>query len=155
MTGRIAPPTGGLHRVTPGLFSWLALCEVSGRTLILRIEDLDASRVKPGATQGAIDDLLWLGFDWDEGPFVRSSAWIYTSRVSTGSGPRTNFPRTWNRAKIADRHQLLTPTRRVPAIRAPVPIEQPMMRPVCKGACLRGGSGVPDGPVAGTTCSRG
>ncbi len=36
--------------------------------MILRVEDLDTSRVRPEATQGAIDDLRWLGLDWDEGP---------------------------------------------------------------------------------------
>lgn len=36
--------------------------------MILRIEDLDSPRVKAWAVQQAIDDLKWLGLDWDEGP---------------------------------------------------------------------------------------
>src|SRR5690606_33328197 len=35
-----------------------------------RIEDIDASRVRPGMTELAMADLRWLGLDWDEGPDV-------------------------------------------------------------------------------------
>ena len=34
----------------------------------MRVEDLDGPRVKPGAEQKALEDLRWLGLDWDEGP---------------------------------------------------------------------------------------
>lgn len=34
----------------------------------MRIDDLDAPRVVPGAEAQQLDDLLWLGLDWDEGP---------------------------------------------------------------------------------------
>ncbi len=37
---------------------------------MLRIEDIDSPRVKVGAAQQAIDDLHWLGLDWDDGPDV-------------------------------------------------------------------------------------
>lgn len=36
--------------------------------MLLRIEDIDSPRVKSWAIQQAIDDLRWLGLDWDEGP---------------------------------------------------------------------------------------
>lgn len=36
--------------------------------MILRMEDVDSPRIKPGAAQQAVDDLRWLGLDWDEGP---------------------------------------------------------------------------------------
>jgi len=39
-----------------------------GGQFVLRIEDLDRTRVRPGATQRMIEDLRWLGLDWDEGP---------------------------------------------------------------------------------------
>src|SRR5690606_9275969 len=39
-----------------------------GWRIVLRIEDLDGPRVKPGADQQAIDDLRWLGLDWDGQP---------------------------------------------------------------------------------------
>src|SRR5262249_1749283 len=38
--------------------------------LVLRIEDLDEDRVVPGATEAILDDLQWLGVEWDEGPDV-------------------------------------------------------------------------------------
>lgn len=41
-----------------------------GGSLVLRIEDLDHPKVKPGAAGAVIDDLRWLGLDWDEGPDV-------------------------------------------------------------------------------------
>ncbi len=37
---------------------------------MLRMEDLDRPRVRAGAAQAALDDLRWLGLDWDEGPDV-------------------------------------------------------------------------------------
>ena len=37
-----------------------------GGKVILRIEDLDHPRDKPGAAREAVEDLKWLGFDWDE-----------------------------------------------------------------------------------------
>ncbi len=39
---------------------------------MLRIEDIDSPRVKPGAAKQACDDLRWLGLDWDEGPIVQT-----------------------------------------------------------------------------------
>jgi glutamyl-tRNA synthetase len=41
-----------------------------GGTMILRIEDTDQKRNTPTATQQVIDDLRWLGIDWDEGPEI-------------------------------------------------------------------------------------
>jgi glutamyl-tRNA synthetase len=70
MIGRLAPsPTGGLHlgHARTFLLAWLAARSQQGR-MILRIEDLDAGRVRPGAVEGAMRDLRWLGLDWDEGP---------------------------------------------------------------------------------------
>ncbi len=71
---RIAPsPTGALHlgNARTFLVNW-ALARRSGAKVILRIEDLDGPRVKPGAIEQTIDLLTWLGIDWDEGPFIQS-----------------------------------------------------------------------------------
>jgi glutamyl-tRNA synthetase len=35
---------------------------------VLRVEDLDRARVRAGSLEGILDDLAWLGLDWDEGP---------------------------------------------------------------------------------------
>ena len=70
--GRLAPsPTGGLHlgHARTFLIAWLAARSAGGR-MILRIEDIDASRIREGATEAAMGDLRWLGLDWDEGPDV-------------------------------------------------------------------------------------
>src|SRR3954470_8330468 len=71
---RLAPsPTGALHlgNARTFLINWL-IARQSGWRIILRIEDLDGPRIKRGADQEAIDDLRWLGIDWDEGPVYQS-----------------------------------------------------------------------------------
>lgn len=65
--GRLAPsPTGVLHlgNARSFLLAWLDIRARKGR-LLLRIEDLDGPRIRAGAEQAAIEDLLWLGLDWD------------------------------------------------------------------------------------------
>ena len=49
------------------LLCWLQMRALGG-DLILRIEDVDSRRVRPGAEEAILHDLRWLGFDWDEGP---------------------------------------------------------------------------------------
>jgi glutamyl-tRNA synthetase len=69
---RFAPaPSGSLHvgNVRSALFSWL-WARRNGGAFILRVEDTDASRVTEEAFRGVLDDLRWLGLDWDEGPEV-------------------------------------------------------------------------------------
>ena len=66
--GRLAPsPTGALHlgNVRTFMVAWLRARQVGGK-VILRMEDLDHPKHKPGAEVQAIEDLRWLGFDWDE-----------------------------------------------------------------------------------------
>lgn len=43
-----------------------------GGRIVLRIEDIDSPRIKPGAATQALDDLRWLGLDWDAGPIVQT-----------------------------------------------------------------------------------
>ena len=72
---RLAPsPTGALHlgNARTFLINWL-LARQNGWRIILRIEDLDGPRNKRGAAELAIQDLQWLGIDWDEGPIRQSS----------------------------------------------------------------------------------
>ena len=72
--GRLAPsPTGGLHvgHARSFLIAWL-LAKQDGGSVVLRIEDLDASRVRPEASAAMLEDLAWLGLVWDEGPYVQS-----------------------------------------------------------------------------------
>ena len=53
------------------LFNWLFARQQKG-TMILRVEDTDAERNKPELVDGIIQGLMWLGVDWDEGPFYQS-----------------------------------------------------------------------------------
>jgi glutamyl-tRNA synthetase len=69
---RFAPsPTGYLHvgGARTALFNWLFARRMGGK-FILRIEDTDLKRNTPTAMQQVIDDLRWLGIEWDEGPEV-------------------------------------------------------------------------------------
>ena len=66
--GRLAPsPTGALHLGNARTFmiAYLRARSLGGK-LIMRMEDLDHPRDKPGAAAAALEDLRWLGFDWDE-----------------------------------------------------------------------------------------
>src|SRR5205814_6337179 len=70
MRVRFAPsPTGHLHvgNARTALFNWL-LARGRGGTFILRIEDTDAERSTGESETAILDDLRWLGLDWDEGP---------------------------------------------------------------------------------------
>jgi glutamyl-tRNA synthetase len=49
------------------LLAWLSIRDRGG-TVVLRVEDIDSPRIKKDADRQAIEDLRWLGFDWDEGP---------------------------------------------------------------------------------------
>ncbi|HEU4407366.1 MAG TPA: tRNA glutamyl-Q(34) synthetase GluQRS [Polyangiaceae bacterium] len=68
--GRLAPsPTGELHLGGAATFlvAWLE-ARAAGGSLVLRVEDLDGARVRPGSAEALLADLGWLGLDWDEGP---------------------------------------------------------------------------------------
>ncbi len=64
---RFAPsPTGHLHlgSAHSALFAWYAARKSGGRFL-LRIEDIDTQRCRPEYIAAIIEDLKWLGLDWD------------------------------------------------------------------------------------------
>jgi glutamyl-tRNA synthetase len=48
------------------------------------MEDIDSPRVKPGAAEQALEDLRWLGLDWDEGPDLGgpSGPYVQTQRLA-------------------------------------------------------------------------
>jgi glutamyl-tRNA synthetase len=72
---RLAPsPTGALHlgNARTFLVNW-ALARQGGWRIVLRIEDLDTPRVKPGVVELTIELLQWLGIDWDQGPIIQSA----------------------------------------------------------------------------------
>ena len=66
---RFAPsPTGQLHvgNARTALFNWL-LARQTGGTFLLRIEDTDVARSTRASEAAIIDDLRWMGLDWNEG----------------------------------------------------------------------------------------
>lgn len=66
---RFAPsPTGSLHvgGARTALFNY-ALARQSGGTFLLRIEDTDRERHQEDAVPKIVEDLRWLGLEWDEG----------------------------------------------------------------------------------------
>lgn len=68
--GRLAPsPTGYLHlgNAWAFLLAWLATRSQGGQ-LILRLEDIDPQRSRPEYAAAIVEDLRWLGLDWDQGP---------------------------------------------------------------------------------------
>ena len=68
--GRFAPsPSGRMHlgNAWTALLAWLDIRSLGGM-MVLRIEDLDPDRCRPQFAEGLIEDLQWLGLDWDEGP---------------------------------------------------------------------------------------
>ncbi len=69
---RAAPaPSGSLHvgNVRTFLYNWLHARHTGG-IFVLRIEDTDTSRFTEEAYEAVLEDLRWLGLDWDEGPEV-------------------------------------------------------------------------------------
>ena len=71
---RLAPsPTGALHLGNVRTFVLNALLAARhGWRVLMRVEDLDSPRVKAGAADGMLEELRWLGFEW-EGPVVYQS----------------------------------------------------------------------------------
>ncbi|HEY6886772.1 MAG TPA: tRNA glutamyl-Q(34) synthetase GluQRS [Solirubrobacter sp.] len=78
MKGRFAPsPTGVLHlgNLRTALLAWL-FARSAGSAFAMRVEDLDAGRVRAGLAQEQLDDLAAIGLDWD-GP-----VWVQSERTA-------------------------------------------------------------------------
>src|SRR5436190_6824595 len=83
VVGRLAPsPTGSLHvgNVRTFLWAWLSARAQGGRVL-LRVEDLDTPRVREGVVPKMLEDLRWLGLDWDGEVAVQSERRAYYREV--------------------------------------------------------------------------
>jgi len=110
--GRYAPsPTGDLHlgNLRTALLAWL-FARCSDGHFVLRIEDLDRPRVRPGASERILSDLRWLGLDWDEGPdiggsyapYIQSERHeIYTTYLQCLQDQDLIYPCYCSRAEIA------------------------------------------------------
>ncbi len=102
-TTRLAPsPTGALHlgNARTFLINW-ALARQRGWWILLRIEDLDTPRVKPGAAEATIAILRWLGIDWDEGPLIQSADLEpYRAAMEHLAGRAIAYPSELTRSEI-------------------------------------------------------
>lgn len=100
---RLAPsPTGALHlgNARTFLLTWL-LARQRGWSVLLRIEDLDGPRIKAGADRQAVEDLRWLGLEWDEGPVYQSSRFpVYQAAITNLLNAGTVYPCTCTRKEI-------------------------------------------------------
>ena len=101
--GRLAPsPTGVLHlgNARSFLLAWLDL-RSRGGTVLLRIEDLDGPRVRGGAAEQVLEDLRWLGLDWDGEPLLQSSrAGAHAVALQRLAARGLAYPCTCTRADI-------------------------------------------------------
>jgi glutamyl-tRNA synthetase len=101
--GRFAPsPSGDLHvgNLRTALLAWLC-ARRSGRSFVLRVEDLD--RVRPGAEERQLADLAALGLTWD-GPVVHQSerARLYDAALASLGGRGLVYECFCTRREILD-----------------------------------------------------
>lgn len=134
---RLAPsPTGAQHvgNARTYLISWL-YARSRGGEIALRIEDIDSPRIKPGAMEQALDDLRWLGLDWDGEPVVQTPRLpLYQLALDELKRRELVYPCTCSRTDIAN------------AASAPhAEHEGPVYPGTCSG---RSAKDVPDGPFA-------
>ena len=103
VVGRLAPsPTGAQHvgNARTYLLAWLSARSRGGR-VVLRIEDVDSPRVKPGAADAARDDLRWLGLDWDGEPIVQTQRLhLYENSLRTLHERELVYPCTCTRSDV-------------------------------------------------------
>ena len=100
---RLAPsPTGALHlgNARTFLINHL-LARRSGWRVLMRVEDLDGPRVKPGAATQMLDELRWLGLQW-QGPIVHQSQRFAAYQDALGLLARTGaaYPCTCSRKDV-------------------------------------------------------
>ena len=104
LKGRLAPsPTGAQHvgNARTYLIAWLSARSRGGEVPV-RIEDIDSPRIKPGAAAQALDDLRWLGLDWDGEPVVQTERLpLYEAALEKLKQQELVYPCTCTRSDIA------------------------------------------------------
>ena len=103
--GRFAPsPTGRLHRgnLRTALLAWLD-ARLAGGELLLRLDDLDTPRNRPGAEEAILADLRWLGLNWDGPPLHQSRRrGLYATALSALRRAGALYPCRCSRRLLAD-----------------------------------------------------
>lgn len=86
--------------VLSALMAWLG-ARAAGGCMVLRIEDLDPRAQRPDAARLLIDDLRWLGLDWDEGPVYQSErADLYRTALDRLATQGLTYPCFCTRAEL-------------------------------------------------------
>src|SRR5579872_7306961 len=102
--GRLAPsPTGAQHigNARTYLIAWLSVRSRHGQVK-LRIEDIDSPRIKTGAAEQALEDLRWIGLDWDGEPIVQTERIpLYEAALESLKRQELVYPCTCSRSDIA------------------------------------------------------
>lgn len=127
---RFAPsPTGRLHlgHALSAVLAHGVARSAAGR-FVLRIEDIDEGRCRPEFTDAIIDDLRWLGIDWDQLHIQTDFATKHAAAFDRLRAIGVVFPCTCTRAEIA----------------ASASAPQGLAGPLYPGTC-RGRTDVPDG----------
>ena len=122
---RFAPsPTGELHvgNARTALFNWM-FARHTGGSFILRIEDTDESRSLLSYQVSLLEDLQWLGLDWDEGP-DRGGAYgpyrqserlhIYADHLKKLLAAEMAYPCYCTQEELEEERQSLILSRRMP-----------------------------------------
>ena len=103
VVGRFAPsPSGRMHlgNIFSALMAWLSVRSQGGR-MVLRIEDLDTRCQNPQWSELFIEDLRWLGLDWDEGPFYqRDRTALYEEALDRLAASELTYPCFCTRAEL-------------------------------------------------------
>ena len=101
--GRFAPtPSGRMHlgNAFAALVAWLSV-RAAGGEMVLRIEDLDPRAANRERAELLMDDLRWLGLDWDEGPYWQSErAAVYADALSRLADAGLTYPCFCSRAEL-------------------------------------------------------
>lgn len=103
--GRFAPsPSGDLHlgNLRTALLAWL-FARSTGRDFLVRMEDLDLARVRPGAVQRQLDELAAIGLDWSEPVVSQSNRLpVYASVIEELTAAGRTFECFCTRREIQD-----------------------------------------------------
>ena len=103
VVGRFAPsPSGRMHlgNVFSCLCAWLS-ARSQGGSIVLRIEDLDDRCKRPELAAQLIDDLAWLGLEWDEGPYYQHDRLdLYESALRQLQDAGLTYPCFCTRAEL-------------------------------------------------------
>lgn len=101
--GRFAPsPSGRMHlgNAFSALMAWLG-ARSRGGSVVMRVEDLDPRCQVPGRAEAILDDLRWLGLDWDGDPVFQSRRGdAYEEALARLAGLGLTYPCFCTRAEL-------------------------------------------------------